>query len=188
MPAVARGARDVGRLPTLLLSRRHGRGRYRETHRQPATLYDAHWYAATRLENHQLSYTTTDALIDDYFASHADALPAALTVAEIRSAARTMTRAEIEAVDALTAASRPRRAIPLTGYVDADNAADAKLANAREPSSAERNSMTRCLQLMLPLLARRAAYGALRVEDPRSRRLDCERQSLTRFLRTSAAK
>ena len=45
--------------------------------RQPATLYDAHWYAATRLENHQLSYTTTDALIDDYFASHADALPAA---------------------------------------------------------------------------------------------------------------
>ncbi len=74
--------------------------------RQPTTLYDAHWYAATRLENHQLSYTTTDALIDDYFASHPEALPAALTVAEIRSAARTMTRAEIEAVDALT--SRPR--------------------------------------------------------------------------------
>jgi hypothetical protein len=157
--------------------------------RQPAaTLYDAHWYAATRLENHQVSYTTTDALIDDYFARHADALPAALTVAEIRSAVRTMSRAEIGAVDALTSGLAPETAIPLTGYVDANHAADAKLADAREASSAERNSITALpYKLMLPLLARRAAYAALRVDDTAfAAAASCERQPLRAFLSGAA--
>ncbi len=72
------------------------------------TLYDAHWYASTRLEDHQLSYTTTDALIDDYFAANPDKLPAALTVAQILEAARTAPRAEAEAATTLTAGLAPR--------------------------------------------------------------------------------
>jgi hypothetical protein len=158
--------------------------------RQAATLYDAHWYAATRLENHQIGYTTTDALIDDYFASHLDALPASLTVAEIRAAARALTRAEIEAVETLTAGLAPETPIALTGYVEANHAADAKLIDATELSSAERNRITALpYKLMLPVIARRARYAALRMSDPGfAAAASCERQSLRTFFRSRAAR
>jgi hypothetical protein len=167
-----------------------GAGEPAKRGRQPATLYDAHWYASTRLESHQLSYTTTDALIDAYFASHPDALPASLTVAEIRAAARSMTRSELEAVEALTAGLAPETPIPLTGYVETNHAADAKLAEATELSSAARNQITGLpYRLMLPLLARRAAYGAARVNDPEfAAAASCERQSLRSFFRSNDAK
>jgi hypothetical protein len=158
--------------------------------RQPETLYDAHWYASTRLENHQLSYTTTEALIDDYFAGHPDALPASLTVAELRAAARALTRGESEAVETLTAGLAPETPILLTGHVEANHAADAKLADAREMSSTERNQITALpYKLTLVLLARRAAYTALRVSDAGfAAAASCERQPLRSFLRASTGK
>jgi hypothetical protein len=145
-----------------------------------ATLYDAHWYASTRLEDHQLSYTTTDALLDDYFAAHPDKLPASMTVAEIRAAARALPRAEAEAAGALTAGLAPELAIALTGYVEANHAADEKLKDARELSSAERNRIVALpYKLELALLARRIAYGALHVADPQFAVASaCEQQSL----------
>ena len=147
------------------------------------TLYDAHWYASTRLEDHQLSYTTTDALIDDYFAAHPDKLPPTMTVAQIRETARTAQRAESEAATALTVGLAPDLAIPLTGYVDANHAADAKLADARELPSAERNRIIALpYKLELALLARRIAYGALHVTDPQfAAAAQCEQQSLATF-------
>ena len=153
----------------------------------PATLYDAHWYASTRLEDHALSYTTTDALIDDYFAAHPDKLPPSTTVAELRRAAATLARAEAEAVAALTAGLAAETPIPLTGYVDANHAADAKLADARELSSAERNKIVALpYKLMLPMLARRIAYAGLHVQDPDyALAATCERQSLQQFFGTS---
>ena len=66
--------------------------------RAASTLYDAHWQAATRLEDHQIAYTTTDALIDEYFAANPARLPASLTVGQIRGAAQTMLRAEAGAI------------------------------------------------------------------------------------------
>jgi hypothetical protein len=147
------------------------------------TLYDAHWYASTRLEDHQLSYTTTDALIDDYFAANPDKLPATLTVAQIRDAVSTLPRAEVGAVLALTAGLADDRPIPLTGYVEANQAADVKLADARELSSAERNRIIDLpYKLELALLARRIAYGALHVTDPQfAAAAKCEQQSLATF-------
>ena len=147
------------------------------------TLYDAHWYASTRLEDHQLSYTTTDALIDDYFAANPDKLPATMTVAQIREAARTAPRAEAEAAMALTAELAPDLAVPLTGYVDANHAADAKLNDARELPSAERNRIVALpYKLELALLARRVAYGGLHVADPQfAAAAKCEQQSLATF-------
>jgi hypothetical protein len=147
------------------------------------TLYDAHWYASTRLEDHQLSYTTTDALIDDYFAANPDKLPASLTVAQIRDAVRTLPRAEVGAVLALTAGMADDRAIPLTGYIEANHAAEAKLADARELASAERNRIIALpYKLGLALLARRIAYGALHVADPQfAAAAKCEQQSLAAF-------
>ncbi|HVY64406.1 MAG TPA: hypothetical protein VHH11_06230 [Gammaproteobacteria bacterium] len=147
------------------------------------TLYDAHWYASTRLEDHQLSYTTTDALIDDYFAAHADRLPPSLTVAQIREAARTLPRAEADAAAALTAGLAPELPIALTGYVEANHAAEAKLADARERSSAERNAIIALpYKLELALLARRIAYASLHVADPQfALAASCEQQSLAAF-------
>lgn len=157
--------------------------------RVPATLYDAHWYASTRLEDHQLSYTTTDALIDDYFAAHPDALPASLTVAEIRNRARTMTRAEADAAAVLTEGLAPETPVPLTGYVEANYDAEDKLTDATELSSAERNrALALPYKLMLPMLARRVAYAALRVNDTDyALASSCERRSLKEFFGASSA-
>jgi hypothetical protein len=147
------------------------------------TLYDAHWYASTRLEDHQLSYTTTDALIDDYFAANPDKLPAAMTVAQIREAARTLPHVEADAAAALTNGLAPDLSVPLTGYVEANHEADAKLKDARELSSAERNKIIALpYKLELALLARRIAYGALHVDDPQfTLAAACEQQSLPAF-------
>jgi hypothetical protein len=153
----------------------------------PATLYDAHWYASVRLEDEAISYTTTDALIDDYFAAHPDRLPESLTVAAIRSAAPAVGRAEAEAATALTMGLAPDLPVPLTGYVELNHAADAKLAEARELSSAERNRIIALpYKLVLPMLARRIAYAGLGVQDPAfAAASTCEKQSLPQFLGTA---
>jgi len=96
---------------------------------------------------------------------------------------RALPRAEVSAVLALTAGLDDDRAIPLTGYVEANHAADAKLADARERSSAERNQIIALpYKLELALLARRIAYGALHVPDPQfAVAAKCEQQSLATF-------
>src|SRR5690606_29465206 len=114
----------------------------RRSRQAPPTLYDAHWYASTRLEDHQLSYTTTDALIDEYFAANPDDLPQSLRVAEIRAAAASLPRAEAEAALTLTEGLAADLEIPLSGYVEANYAAEAKLAEAAELPSAARNRIT----------------------------------------------
>jgi hypothetical protein len=156
----------------------------------PPTLYDAHWYAAARLEDEAISYTTSDALIDDYFAAHPDKLPESLTVASIRSAAPTVGRTEADAATALTAGLSPDTPISLTGYVDLNHGADAKLADARELSSAERNTIVALpYKLVLPVLARRIAYAALRVQDPAFVAASaCEKQPLSQFLGTARSR
>ncbi|HET7133306.1 MAG TPA: hypothetical protein VFJ95_13710, partial [Gammaproteobacteria bacterium] len=147
------------------------------------TLNDAHWYASARLEDHQLSYTTTDALVDDYFAAHLNELPPTMTAADIVLGARELGRAEADAAAALTAGLPPDTAIALTGYVEANHAAEEKLADARELSSAERNGiMALPYKLELALLARRVAYHARHVDDAKyTLAATCERQTLQQF-------
>ena len=156
----------------------------------PATLYDAHWYASARLEDEAISYTTTDALIDDYFAAHPDKLPESLTVAAIRASAPSVGRAEAEAATALTAGLAPDTPVPLSGFVELNHAADAKLAEARELSSDERNRIVALpYKLVLPMLARRIAYAGLRVQEPAfAAASTCEKQSLSQFLGTAPSR
>jgi hypothetical protein len=158
----------------------------RRRSRELPTLFDAHWYASTRLEDHQISYTSTDALIDDYFAAHPERLPAQMSVAQIRAAAAALTPAEASAAQTLTAVLAADLAIPLTGHVEANKAADEKLDGATELPSAERNRILGLpYKLVLPMLARRAAYAALRVNDPDyALAASCERQSLRSFFGT----
>jgi hypothetical protein len=156
----------------------------------PVTFNDAHWYASARLEDHQLSYTTTDALVDDYFAAHPDELPATMTAADIVLGARELGQAEAGAAAALTAALPPDTAIALTGYVEANHAAEEKLADARELSSAERNGLIALpYKLELALLARRVAYHARHVDDAQyTLAASCERQTLQQFFGGGASR
>jgi hypothetical protein len=147
------------------------------------SLAEAHWYASLRVEDHQISYTTTDALIDEYFAAHPEDLPQEMSVEQIRTAAAFMTPADAKAVEALTLGLAPEYPIPLTGHVEASKAAAEKLAGAAELSSAERNAIADLpYKLMLPALARRAAYASLIVEDEEyAAAASCEARSLRSF-------
>src|SRR5690606_16141076 len=113
-----------------------------------------------------------------------EALPESLRVAEIRAAASTLPRAEAEAAVALTEGLAADLAIPLSGYVAANHAAEERLAEATELSSAARNRITSLpYKLVLPLLARRIAYAALEVQDSDyARTAACEQQTLQQFL------
>jgi hypothetical protein len=156
------------------------------------TLYDAHWYASTRLEDAQLSYTTTDALIDDFFAANPSGLPPSMTVAEIQAAAAApgRPRAEADAALALTQGLAPDLAIPLSGYVEANHEADEKLATMTEMTSAERNAIAALpYKLVLPLLARRFAYAQLNVANATfARAAACEQRTLPQALGADRAR
>ncbi len=106
-----------------------------------------------------------------------------MTVAEIRASASTLPHAEADAVAALTTGLAPELIVPLTGYVEANREADAKLADARELSSTERNEIIALpYKLELALLARRIAYGALHVSNAQfTLAASCEQQSLQTF-------
>jgi len=150
----------------------------------PPSLHDAHWAAAAQLEDQELAYTTTDALIDDYFAAHAEMLPASLTVGELRGLASVLPAAETAALATMTEGLAAEMAVPLTGYVEANHAAVEKLADATERSSVERNQVAGLpYKLMLPVLARRIVYAELEIDDPAYAQAErCEQRSLTQFL------
>ncbi len=151
---------------------------------KPPSMHDAHWAAAAQLEDQELAYTTTDALIDDYFAAHSDLLPASFTVGELRGLASMLPAAEADALATMTGGLAAEMAVPLRGYVAANHAAVEKLAGATERSSAERNQIVALpYKLMLPVLARRIAYAQLGVDDAAYALAEsCEQRSLTQFL------
>ena len=97
--------------------------------------------------------------------------------------AASLPRAEADAALTLTEGLAADLEIPLSGYVEANYAAEAKLAEAAELPSAARNRITSLpYKLVLPLLARRIAYAALKVEDPSfARAAACEQQTLQQF-------
>lgn len=105
-------------------------------------------------------------------------------MSEVIQGATALGRSEHEAAKALTAGLAADTAIPLTGYIEANHAADRQLVEATELSSTQRNAMTALpYRLMLPLLARRVAYAALGVDDAAfAAAASCEKQSLRSFL------
>ncbi len=148
------------------------------------TLEGAHWYASTRVEDHQLSYTSVDALVDAYFAAAPNELPDSVSVAQLRRVAERATPAEARAFAELTATLSEDFAVSLDDIVRRNHDAQAKLDHSTELSSAERNAIIALpYKLMLPMLARRLLY---RAAQPRSATLRettaCETQSIEEFL------
>lgn len=152
--------------------------------RKMPTLSAAHWYATTHLEDHQISYSTTDAIIDEYFSSHPERLPASMTVREILASADVLTEDERRALEKLTSDLPKDLDIPLTGYIELHHEAQEKLADERELASAARNKMTNMpYMLALPQMARRLAYRSLDVPDGEFLAASvCEQQSIPEIL------
>jgi hypothetical protein len=140
----------------------------------------AHWAASMQLEHHQLSYTTVDALADEYFVATPDALPKRMTVGEIRKLRPVATPPEADALDALTKGLDPTFAIALDDLVKRNHDAEKVLQGRRESSSAQRNrTLSLPYRLMLPSLARRLTYRSARSSDPTLQRTtQCEAESL----------
>jgi hypothetical protein len=144
------------------------------------TLDRAHWVASVQLEHHQLSYTTVDALADEYFVASSGALPKRMTVAEIRKLRAVATPPEAEALDALTVKLDSTLEIALDDVVKRNHDAEKMLQGRREDSSAQRNrALALPYRLMLPSLARRLTYRSARSTDPTLQRAtQCEAESL----------
>lgn len=152
---------------------------------QSPTLSQAHWSASVRLEDHQLSYTTVDALADNYFATSSARLPPSMSVAEIRRLRSAATLEEAKALDVLTAGLAADLPVSLTDVVERNHAARAKLQNAREFSSQRRNTIIALpYKLMLPMLARRLVFRKAGSTDKHLQRAtQCESQSIADALR-----
>ena len=132
------------------------------------TLSEAHWYASTRIEDHQISYTSVDAMADDYFEAHPARLPASLTVRSIQALGRRGSAAERAALARLTLGKDPGLVVTLTDLVERNAAALERLDAAGEKSSAERNAILALpYKLMLPMLARRLIYERLGTAESR---------------------
>jgi hypothetical protein len=148
-------------------------------------LEDAHWYASTRLEDHQISYTTVDALADSYFHATPQRLPPSMTVQEIRRLKSSATPVEAAALQALTRDLSPDLDVSLTDVVERNHAAQEQLEDARELSSKRRNAIIHLpYKLMLPTLARRLIFRAANLQDSGLQRAErCEAQTLDDVLR-----
>jgi len=149
-----------------------------------ASMTEAHWYAADRLEDHQVAYTSTDALIDMWFDAHPDRLPGRLTVADIQALADRLTGVERHALEELTAGKKPGLVVRLDNMLALNQSAEDLLEDATELTSDERNRIIHLkYKLMLVMLARRAAYRSLAIDDAHFAEVEaCESQSLTGYL------
>lgn len=147
------------------------------------SLERAHWEASVRLEQHQISYTTVDALADAHFSAAPGTLPQQMSVAEIRKLRSAATPAEAQALDVLTHELGSELSIALTDAVARNHAADKKLQGMTEASSEQRNdTLSLPYRLMVPSLARRLLYRSTNAGDKQLQSATaCEARTLTTF-------
>jgi hypothetical protein len=74
---------------------------------------EAHWYASTVGDARNVTYTSIDALADNWFDTHPEALPRSLTVREIKALSTSAPAAETQALGALLAGFDAELAVPL---------------------------------------------------------------------------
>jgi hypothetical protein len=148
------------------------------------TLEESHWYSSVRIEDHQVSYSTIDALADEFFAADSSRLPATVTVADAIKLADTADPAEKKALQLLTAKLASASTLELQTIVQRNHAAQKRLEHSREDSSAERNALIALpYKLMLPMLVRRLLYERANSENAQLMSAQgCERQTVQEFL------
>jgi hypothetical protein len=149
-----------------------------------ATLSEAHWYASVRVEDHQITYSTSDAVVDAFFARHGQVLARAVPVEWLLAQAGTLPRPEADALRILTADLDPSEPIGLSGHVERNHDAERTLEGMREATSAERNArLALPYKLTLTQLARRVVYRSLDAQEPAFAAASaCESQSIESLL------
>jgi hypothetical protein len=145
------------------------------------SLSEAHWYASTRIEDHQISYTSGDALADAYFTAHPTRLPKTLTISEIRALGAGGSPEKRAALQRLTDGKDPRLVVSLDDLVAQNHTAFDKLKSSTELTSRQRNAILALpYKLMLPMLVRRLIYES--VADASLKPIAaCEAQGLADF-------
>ena len=74
---------------------------------------EAHWYATQYGDERNITYSTVDALAEDYFGQHPDALPAELPLSDVRQLATGAPAAERAALQTLSAGLDASYRIPM---------------------------------------------------------------------------
>jgi hypothetical protein len=80
---------------------------------------EAHWQATLYGDERNVTYTTLDALAEEWFERHPDGLPASLTVGEIQDLARRGSAAEQRAVRSLTLALTRDQVVKVGDFAEA---------------------------------------------------------------------
>jgi hypothetical protein len=120
---------------------------------------EAHWYASSKLEKHNISYSDFDATVDEYFNSHPDELNQVISIAKLSLLIKSLSNAEQLAYKKMSADLSDDIRIDLTNHVILHKQAMEKLKDHTENTSIERNRLSGLeYPLNLVMLARRALY------------------------------
>ena len=125
------------------------------------SFHEAHWYASSKLEKHNISYSNFDASVDEYFAGHPDDLANAISLLDLAGLIKTLSAAEQLAYKKLSYGLASDTEINLTNHVVLHQQAIEQLKDHTEKTSNERNLLSKLkYPLNLVMLARRALYAA----------------------------
>ncbi len=143
---------------------------------------EAHWYASSRLERHNISYSDFDATVDRYFIDKPDKLPQFMPLGDLK---RLQSLLSMEAQQALNHMSRGLKIdlqLNLHNYIKLHKQAIKQLEKYTEASSTQRNKLSNLpYHLNLVMLARRALY--LEQGNEFSHELiACSKQALEKYL------
>ena len=120
---------------------------------------EAHWYASSKLEKHNISYSDFDATVDEYFDSHPDELKQVISIAKLSLLIKSLSNAEQLAYKKMSIGLADDINIDLTNHVILHKQAMEKLKGHTENTSVERNRLSGLeYPLNLVMLARRALY------------------------------
>lgn len=129
---------------------------------EKVTFNEAHWYASSRLEHHNISYTDTDAIIDDYFLKHPESLGQGISLQKLKGLKGLLSPQEQYALNNMADGLSGETKIDLTDHVAQHKSAIKALEGKTELSSVKRNKVTALnYPLNLVILARRALYKEL---------------------------
>lgn len=131
---------------------------------------EAHWHASTEGDPRNVTYTSIDALADDWFAAHPEALPERLTVREAQQIAKQAPPAEGKALQRLLGEHHPDLVLSLTDL--------AGQVERWQPGSVLPRAMT--AQLMRRVLYLQKADKA---DAELARLQSCESRSVAQFLK-----
>ena len=121
---------------------------------------EAHWYASSKLEKHNISYSDFDASVDEYFNMHPNELPEIVSLQNLSLLIANLSDAEQLAYHQLTSELATETIIHLSNHVELHKQAVEKLKEHTESTSLERNRLSELnYPLNLVVLARRAFYS-----------------------------